>query len=311
MEQRVAPPQTQSHDAVRARLMLVLLIVGWGVTWPMMRIALTDIPPFSMRVGSLCIGTLTLFVLALLQGQRLAVKGRRVWVHIVIASLFNIVSFSIFTPFAQLSSATSRVAIVVYTMPIWASILARPVLGERLTRARFIGLVLCTAGMAILIYPLTTMGIPIGIVLALGGAVSWAAGTIYLKWAQIKADPTAVTFWQLVVGFIVVLLVLPFAEGSLHLTQAGWHAILALIFAGTVGSGLAYFLWFDAVRRLPTMTASLGVLGVPVVGVVSSIWMLGEWPTVADILGFGLMLAASACVLLQPNDAPPARTGPA
>jgi hypothetical protein len=39
--------------------------------------------------------------------------------------------------------------------------------------------------------------------------------------------------------------------------------------------------------------------------------MLGEWPTVADILGFGLMLAASACVLLQPNDAPPARTGPA
>ena len=291
--------------------MLVLLIVGWGVTWPMMRIALTEIPPFSMRVGSLCIGTMTLFVLALLQGQKLAIRDRRVWGHIVVASQFNIVSFSILTPFAQLSSATSRVAIVVYTMPIWASILARPVLGERLTRARLAGLVLCTTGMAILIYPLTTMGIPLGIVLALGGAVSWAAGTVYLKWAQIKADPTAVTFWQLVVGVVVVATVLPFVEGSLHLAQAGREAILALIFSGMVCSGIAYFLWFDAVRRLPTMTASLGVLSVPVVGVIASIWLLGEWPTVADILGFGLMLAASACVLLQPNDLPRRRTEPA
>jgi drug/metabolite transporter (DMT)-like permease len=263
-----------------------------------------------MRVGSLCIGTMTLFALALLRGNKLAIRDRRVWGHIFVASQFNIVSFSIFTPFAQLSSSTSRVAIVVYTMPIWASILARPVLGERLTRARFIGLMLCTAGMAILIYPLATMGIPIGILLALGGAVSWAAGTVYLKWAQINADPTAVTFWQLVVGVVVVTAVLPFAEGSLHLAQASRQAILALIFAGTVGSGLAYFLWFDAVRRLPTMTASLGVLGVPVVGVVSSIWLLGEWPTVADILGFGLMLAASACVLLQPHDVPRIRPEP-
>src|SRR5215470_19314933 len=178
MEQRVAPPHTQSHDALRARLMLVLLIIGWGVTWPMMRIALTDIPPFSMRVGSLCIGTLTLFVLALLQGQRLAIRDRRAWGHIFIASLFNIVSFSILTPFAQLSSATSRVAIIVYTMPIWASILARPILGDRLTRARLVGLILCAAGMAILVYPLTAGGIPIGMLLALGGAISWAAGTV-------------------------------------------------------------------------------------------------------------------------------------
>jgi len=120
----------------------------------------------------------------------------------------------------------------------------------------------------------------------------------------------AAAVWQLIIGVIVIGAMLPVVEGSLHFGQAHRSAILALIFAGTVGSGLAYFLWFDAVRRLPTMTASLGVLGVPVVGVVSSIWLLGEWPTVADILGFGLMLAASACVLLQPNDAPRIRPEP-
>ena len=69
----------------------------------------------------------------------------------VIASLFNIVAFSILTPFAQLYAATTRVAILVYTMPIWASLMARVVLGERFTPVRARALVLCVAGMAVLI----------------------------------------------------------------------------------------------------------------------------------------------------------------
>jgi drug/metabolite transporter (DMT)-like permease len=48
------------------------------------------------------------------------------------------------------------------------------------------------------------------------------------------------------------------------------------------------------------MTASLGVLSVPAVGVVSSVILLGERPTLSDIAGFALILAASACVLLAP-----------
>ena len=49
------------------------------------------------------------------------------------------------------------------------------------------------------------------------------------------------------------------------------------------------------------MTASLGVLSVPVVGVVASMILLGERPTVPDIIGFALIFAAAACVLLAPN----------
>jgi drug/metabolite transporter (DMT)-like permease len=80
-------------------------------------------------------------------------------------------------------------------------------------------------------------------------------------------------------------------------------AILALIFAGMVGSGIANFLWFDIVRRVPATTASLGVLSSPVIGVISSMLILGERPTPSDIVGFALMFAASACVLLRPQDA--------
>ena len=73
---------------------------------------------------------------------------------------------------------------------------------------------------------------------------------------------------------------LPFAEGTLHLSQAHALAVFGVIFSGLVGSGLAYFLWFGIIGRIPAMTASLGVLSAPVIGVVSTAILLGEIPTV-------------------------------
>ena len=57
----------------------------------------------------------------------------------------------------------------------------------------------------------------------------------------------------------------------------------------------------EIVRRLPATTASLGVLSVPVVGIVASVLILGERPTVADMVGSALILAAAAGVLLAPT----------
>jgi drug/metabolite transporter (DMT)-like permease len=75
-----------------------------------------------------------------------------------------------------------------------------------------------------------------------------------------------------------------------------------MIFSGVIGSGISYFLWFDIVRRLPATVAALGILSSPVIGVVSSMLLLGEQPTLTDIIGFALMLGASASVLLWPQD---------
>jgi len=58
------------------------------------------------------------------------------------------------------------------------------------------------------------------------------------------------------------------------------------------------------------MTASLGVLSVPAVGIVASVVMLGERPTVPAIVGFALIFAAAAFVLLAPGGPPaPAEPG--
>jgi drug/metabolite transporter (DMT)-like permease len=285
--------------------MLVAVSLAWGLSWPAMKIALDEIPPFSMRAGTSGLATVALFTLAFMQRRDMRVHSGVARAHLIVAGCLNVACFTLFAAFAQLATATSRVAILTYTMPIWAALLAYPVLGERLNVSRGISLLLCAVGLTVLAYPLIGSSDLLGLILALATAVSWAAGTVYLKWAQIEADPMAISVWQLSVGLFVTLAGLFIFEGSPHLWPVHPRALLALAFSALVGSAFAYLLWFEIVRRLPATAASLGVLSVPVVGIVASVLILGERPTIADMIGSALILAAAAGVLLAPTGRSP------
>jgi drug/metabolite transporter (DMT)-like permease len=115
----------------------------------------------------------------------------------------------------------------------------------------------------------------------------------------------AMTIWQLVFGLSAVSICLVVFEGTPHL-NVGPRALFGLIYSGIIGSGLCYFLWFTIVRRVPASTAALGILASPVIGVIASMIVLGERPTLYDGIGFALMLSASAIVVLRPDGpAPP------
>jgi drug/metabolite transporter (DMT)-like permease len=290
-------PAAAGGADIGARVMLVVLCFIWGITWPLMKIALLEIPPFSMRTVTAALGAFVLYLVCRFTGRSLRVPNAKAWVHIIIASLLNVVAFVVFGSFAQLTAATSRVTILAYTMPIWAVLLGWPFLGERPNRIQAIALGLCIAGIAILIYPLAATQIPTGIWLALLTGICWGAGTVYLKWARIQADPMGVASWQVTVAFVVIAICLLLFEGRLHLGAAHTPALLATLSTGIFANGIAYGLWFAIVRRLPAVTASLGVLGSPVIGVVAWVLILDDRPTSADIVGFVLILAASACAL--------------
>lgn len=283
---------------ITARLMLVALSFAWGFTWPAMRIALVEIPPFSMRALSISLGAAFLLAVVKLQGRRFALARGLDWVHVIVAGMLNVVCFTMLSSFALLMAATGRVAMLSYTMPIWAALFAWLVLGERFTAARVLAVVLCAAGIVILVYPSTANGIPLGLVLALATGVTWAAGTVYMKWARIQGDTVAIAAWQLVVAVAFIIACVPLVEGSLHIAQASVTALAGTVFTGLIGSGLAYLLWFKIIGRLPAMTASLGILSAPVIGVLSTTILLGERPTPLDWFGFALIFLASVCVLI-------------
>jgi drug/metabolite transporter (DMT)-like permease len=298
---RVPDPASRRDSAATARLLLLLLAFAWGITWPLTRIALFEVSPWTLRVVGYGVGTLFMFALVRLRGRPMALPFGVAWGHVIVSALLTVVGFGLLTAFAQLSALTSRVVIIAYSMPIWASLLAWLFLGERLTVMATAGLVLCVTGLAVLVIPIAELGLPVGLVLALAAAVSWAAGTVYLKWVRLQADVVALTAWQLLVSYLLMAACVLFIEGVPRLWPLSAQAIFALAYQGFIGTGLAYFLWFSIVGRVSAATASLGSLCVPVVGILGSVLILGDRPTFADAIGFALIFAAAACVMIQPG----------
>ena len=124
---------------------------------------------------------------------------------------------------------------------------------------------------------------PIGLLLALVCALSWAAGTVYMKWARIKGDLLAITFWQIVVGVVAFAVCYLVFEGVPKIEPLQWRTWAGILFNGIFGTGFAYFIWFNIIGRLSTAMASLGSLTNPVVGVIGAVIVLGDRPTTFDI----------------------------
>jgi len=209
--------------------------------------------------------------------------------------------FNVCSAYAQIYGTTSRAIVIAYSMPIWSALLANFALRETLTSVKLAALALCAVGLTILIFPLARTGFPLGALFALICAWSWAAGTVYLKWAKIRAATLAVAAWQLLFGWLMLAGGMLAFEGLPQLRPLPAHVLAWIAYNGLIGMGLAYFLWFVVIDRLPATTASLGSLLVPVIGVIGSAWLVGERPSLSDIIGFALIFAAAAAVLLQPS----------
>jgi drug/metabolite transporter (DMT)-like permease len=283
-----------------AKLLVLLLAFAWGLNWIAAVMALREVPPWSLRFSGAGIGAAILFSAALLTGHDLKVpRGQRL--HIMVTGFFNVAAFNMFSAFAQLSGETSRVVIIAYSMPIWAALLSRLMLRERLDWARVIGLVLCASGLTTMLWPLAKGGLPPTALYSLGCALSWAFATVYLKWARVTVAPLANAAWQLLTGCLLLGIGMLAVDHYPRLWPLQMPSLMAVLYIGVFGTGIAHFLWWSIVGRLPTVTAAIGVLLVPVVGVTASTIVLGERPTAFDIAGFVMIFAAAACVLLQPN----------
>jgi drug/metabolite transporter (DMT)-like permease len=292
-------PRNRRLGSAGLRAGLILIALSWGFNWPAVKLALNEMPIWSMRAVGLTAGSLLLLGLAKASGRSLEVAARQ-WPALILAGLLNVTAFNVLTAVAQTLMPTSRAVILAYTMPLWTALLARIFLGEVLTPRQRTALVLGGAGLAAVLAPLRSrLGEPAveaAIAAILGAAIAWAAGTIVMKRAGSASDPLVNTIIQLGIGAISVW-VGAFAFEATELatlsfwpkTWAGWGGLL---YNSVIGIALSYFLWFGMVARLPAATAAIGVLLVPVVGVTAAMAIIGERPSLADGLGFLLISAA-------------------
>lgn len=285
----------------RSLLLVPLLGLLWGFNWPAVRISLTEIAPWTLRAGGMTFAGLALIVVALARGVSLAVP-RAQWPRLVIAGILSIAAFNVLLAFAQLLAPTSRAAILTFTMPVWATLLAWPVLGERFDRPRLAGLGLGIAGLACLGLPLIRAGqLSPGLALALLAALSWALGTIVTKRWPVSAPALVIAAWQLLIGGVAAGTGMLLFEGVPVPKALSPSVLAALAFHILGAQALAYFLWFTVIARLPAGIASLGTLMVPAVGALGSVLLLGERPAASDWLGLVLVVAASGAIMVVPK----------
>jgi drug/metabolite transporter (DMT)-like permease len=273
-------------------LLLFATVTGWGLNWPAMKVLLVEIPPFTIRAVTGGIGVALLLPLALLLGQSLRVpRGMRA--RLGVAALLNVTAWMGLASFSLLWLAAGEATIVCYTMPVWTSLLAWAVLGERPGWRRLLALALALAALAVLVLGQGVQAgldkLP-GVGFALAAAILFSLGTVITKRWPLALPPVSSVTWQIALG------ILPLVLGALLVDRVdptgvsggGW---LLLLYGGLGPLALCYLAWFAALRRLPAAAAAAGTLLTPVVGVVSAALALGEPLGLREVLALGLTVA--------------------
>ncbi|HEU0203211.1 MAG TPA: DMT family transporter [Burkholderiaceae bacterium] len=285
----------------RDLLLLVALTLAWGVNWPVMKFGVLDLPPLYFRIVCISGGLVVLWLYARFIGIPLAVPRGR-WREVWRLAFPNIIVWHVLVVVAIKLLPAGRAAILGYTMPVWAVLAGLAFFDERPSRRHWWGVAAALAGALLLLSSeLSALsGNPLGTGLILFAAACWGYGTHLMRRHLRDIPALAVTFWMLV-------LVMPFMiVGSLLFERASWRqptppewaSIAYNIF---LAIAFCHVVWSHLARTLPPVASGLSVMMIPVVGVFSSVWMLGEEPLWQDYVALALILFALSTVLLGPK----------
>jgi probable blue pigment (indigoidine) exporter len=276
-------------------LCLVLFTAcSWGASWPQTKFLLSELPPFTMRTFCGSCGCLFAIAVAMARRERL-MPPRSQWGRLFLFAMLNYGVFIVLSTEAQVYLPASEAVVITYTLPIWASLLAWPLLGERPSWRQFLALVLAIGGVALLVgvgsVETRWEQLP-GVLMGLVAAVLFGLGTVLAKRAPLALPPATSVAWQVGLGTAVlgVLAVFETADWS-RVTPAGWACVT---YVATIPMTVAYLAWFRALRLVPASVAATTVLVSPMVGVLGSTLVLGETLGLRQVVALALTLAGVA-----------------
>jgi drug/metabolite transporter (DMT)-like permease len=271
--------------------LLGLLALFWGANWPIMKVALGEVPPWVFRALASTSGGAGLLLIAWLGRLPLRVP-RREWGRLAIASLLNITVWNILILYGVAMMNSGRAAILAYTMPLWASLFAIFFLGEALTRRRVAALLLGLVGMALLFAGGATReeGL-LGPALVVVSAVCWGAGTVAVKRFGFSMPVTVFTAWQHLVG-VAPIVVVALAWDVHHIGEVTLFPALGVLYNMTVTAVFCYWAYFKIVASLPVAVSTIGTMVVPVIGVFCTALVFATPPAPADYAALTAVICA-------------------
>jgi len=280
-------------------VLVVLLALGWGSNWPLMKVVMTEMAPLHFRVLCLTAGAVGLFAIA--RANRLPIRvPRGQWPRLVVITAFNVAAWNVLAVFGVTFMDSGRAAILAYTFPVWGVLLGVWFLREPLTGRRLSGVALGVGGMLLLlgseIYAVGRS--PTGALLLIASAISWAVSTAIMKRWPVELPTTSFTGWQMLLALVPVLSgALLFEEGSFSPLALSTWPFWGLVYNAFVSSIFCNWAWIKIATHAPISVSSLSTLMIPVVGVFSGMLLLGEHPRWSDVAALVLVVAALSVVL--------------
>ena len=246
-------------------ILLIILVLVWSSVWSLFRIAMEAIPPLSFRV---IIG-IPAFVLLLTLGYK---KVRTIKIprnnikSLLLISFFNVTLWQILMLYGITMLGGGRAAVLTYTMPVWATIFAAIFGYEKINLSMVISLILGMIGIFFLSTEINIFENLFGFLITVSAGLSWAIGTMIVKYGGIKSDGLIVAGWQQIIGIIPII---PFALyydlnnfGEIELKH-----ILIIFYGIFFSSAYTYWAYFTVLQKFTVNITSISVMAVPVLAV--------------------------------------------
>ena len=277
-------------------LVFAALGFAWGSSYLFIKIGVETLTPFTLVAARLAIGTAVLALVMRLTGHHLP-RVRSAYGHLLVVALLGVViPFSLIT-WGEQSIDSALAAILNGTVPLFAIVLAAVVLAdEPMTVNRVAGLLLGFAGVVALVGPNLRSGLAGGVageVALIVASVSYAAAGVYARWKVRDVSPQASALLEIGFAFVITL-VLAFAIESPLATRVEASAVLAVVWLGLVGSGLAFMAFFWLLSRWGATRTSMVAYLIPVVGILLGVLVRHEEVTLLTMVGTAMVIGGVA-----------------
>jgi DME family drug/metabolite transporter len=215
--------------------------------------------------------------------------------------------FEVAYQFGIAGAGVAGAAALLYTAPVIVALVAKPLLGERLTPLRFALCVGVMIGAAMTVTgksgtaPQSAVALPslvVGIIGGLLAAVSYATTTVLARWTVPRYGSYRMLFWEALGGVVILAIVLPLAghAPAPPPTSTAWLYVFALAAGGVV---LANFLFFAGVRRIEATLTAVAATIEPVVGALLAFLLLHQGLTLLGWLGLVMVVGGVAAGYLR------------